>query len=690
MVKTALVAIFAMALPVAASADHQRTPNPSPVVKTSGMSKKAVALFKKAFANHYEDSNNTITGTPTSFNTKQLVTNRPKPVFKSADAPVGDFHALVPFHSQSMSYDNGYYGKLNLSNLRLSPEITNADICNGSDYYFETCSERKGILYIPAYSQDMVTYEITIYWKAFDVETGNRLPDVVFDNTDNSLMAFLYGMTYDPVHDIFYGLSIDVSNGKYGTLVAIDPKQPKWTPRAIADVGGTPGDAVSCLAYNPNDQMLYGLTDGGVMMQMDVNSDVFDYIPVKEYDSFLEYYMFPENSSANALCYSPRDHAFYFVYRDSFEQRMVFAGIEDESFESYEIGDITPLGYICQLVCRDSYASDDAPDLMADPVLAFDKADLTGTYTIHTPSTTFAGVALNSDITVHVLLDGVEIDSFTAKPDTDYTKSVTTSTGEHTLEVYSSIGDFESPRATVKFYSGYDCTLPPTDLKLDGAILSWNAPDGIGAHNGYVDTDDITYNVYFSGEKINLSPIKDTRFKFAQPEKMERKAITVTAVTRNMESEPSLPISRTVGVALDLPFHSEPANASEAALFETYNADRDDNEFQFYTGWGDFNCFTIRTARYTEMPNDWLFLPAIAFENADDLYEFTVKYANAFMDDRHKDNLDIYIGTNPDPQSMTRKLYSHTDRNTYAISDITVRFAVPEAGDYVIGIHTYP
>lgn len=689
MVKTALVALFAMTLPVAVSADHQRTPNPSPVVKTSGMSKKAVALFRKAFATH-SDANNTITGTPTSFNTKQLVNHRPGKIFKSADAPVGDFYALVPFHSRSTGYENGYYGKLHLDNLTLTQDIVNSQICNGAEYYFQTGAERKGILYIPAYTQDMVTFDITVYWKAFDVETGNQLPDLVFEDQDSSLMAFLYGMTYDPVHDLFYGLSIDINSGQYGTLVKIDPKQAVMTPKPVANVGSSQGEAVSCIAYNPNDQMLYGLTDGGVMMMLDINSDVFDMIPVKEYDSFSEYYMFPENSSANALCYSPRDHAFYFVYRDSFEQRMVLAAIEDENYEAYEIGDITPLGYICQLVCRDSYAADDAPDLMADPVLAFDKADLTGTYTLHTPSTTFAGVALHNDITVHVLLDGEEIETFTAKPDTDYTKSLTTATGQHTLEVYSSIGDFDSPLTSVIFYTGYDSTLPPTDLKLDGALLTWTAPAGAGAHNGYVDTDDITYNVYFNGEKINLSPISDTHFKFAQPDKMERKAITVTAVTRGMESEPSLPISRTVGVALELPFSCEPANASEAALFETYNADGDENVFQFYTDWKDFNCFTIRTGRYTEMPNDWLFLPALAFENADDLYQLTVKYANTFMDERHKDNLDIYIGTNPNPQSMTQKLYSHTDRTASSVSDINVRFAVPEAGDYVIGFHTYP
>ncbi|MDE5772889.1 MAG: hypothetical protein K2H86_00345 [Muribaculaceae bacterium] len=686
--KVVLAALFIAALPNAAFAEHQRTPNPRPIPRQTGMSPQAVANFLKAVHARDNGENNRITGAPVTSNTRPVISQRPGRIMKSPDAPGGNIYALVPYHSRSTSYYDGYYAKLNLNNYSLTPELQNPNICNGSDYYFQTGAERNGILYIPAYSENMITGEVTIYWKAFDTTTGQQLPDIVFPAENSSLQAYFYGMTYDPVNDMFYGLSIDVTNGQYGTLVSVDPKQPKWTPKAIGFVGSAYGDAVCCIAYNPLDQMLYGLKDGGELVKIDVNE--FDIITVQLYDDFNEYFMFPENATANAFCYSPYDHAFMTVYRDSYTQKMILASVDAETYEAYELGEITPLGYICALVCRDPYASDEAPDKIAEPIITFDKAATDGTYTIHTPSTTFGGIAINNDITVYVLVDGQEIDSFTAKPDTDYTKALNVTAGLHEMEIYATIGDNASPKTTVAFYAGYDSTLAPTNLALNQNVLTWTAPSAVGAHGGYVDMDNLTYNVYFNGDKKNLQPITGTTFKFAPDDQMSRKSITVTAVTQGMESEPSLPLSRTVGVAFDLPFKMQPATASEAALFETYNADSDDNVFQYYTGWDDFNCYTIRTGRYHEMPDDWLFLPAISFDDPDSLYELAFKYGNAFLDERHYDNLDIYIGTLPDPKAMTQKIYSHSERNTPVITDVNVRFTVPEANDYVIGFHSKP
>ncbi len=683
--KIAVAAFFMLALPAASFADHQRTPNPAPVVKTSGMSKAAVAKFLKAFPKNVDNAYS-LSGEPTATNTRPIVTSRPKSILKSPEAPTGNMYALVPYHYRSTSYNDGYYAKLDMSSYTLVPEFSNPNICNGSDYYFQAAAERNGLLYTPAYDQNMITNEITIYWKVFDTETGNSMPDIVFDDVDNSMYAFMYNMTYDPIHDMFYGLAYDFTSGIFGAIVEIDPKQPKWEPRVVST---SYGYTLCAIAYNPDDQMLYGLSEGGELVLIDYFTGPLDVIPLAQYDDFYDYYMFPDTYSANAFCYSPYDHAFLLVYRDSFEQKMILAAVDAETYQAYELGEVTPLGYISAFICRDAYADDNAPDIMATPAVNFDKASLSGTYTLRTPATTFAGVALSGNVQVHVLLDGVEIENFSAKPDTEYTKQIDTLTGMHNLAVYSTIDTYESPKATVDFYVGYDSTLPPTKLALDRNVLTWNAPGAEGAHKGYVDMDDITYNVYFNGNKINTTPIKDTKFEFQQPETMERKAITVTSETQGMESEPSLPLSRTVGVALDLPFSMQPANRSEAALFETYNADGDDNEFEYYTSWDGFNCYTIRTNYYYQHPEDWVFLPAISLDDPAALYQLAVKYANSYMDDRYLDCLDIYIGTRPDPKAMVKKVYSHKERNTPDVTDLITRFTIPAADDYVIGFHTY-
>lgn len=679
-------ALLMALLPSEVSAELRRVPDaPVATANVERQSPEALAAFHHFIQRRAQASEGKLSAEPTSFLTGRAISQKPANPLRSPEAPVGGLYALVPTHQESGEYSAAYFGTLDPSTGRLSKMHSGIVYSNYENYYYECAAMRNGVLYIPNYAEDMVTGQITITWKAVDVATGNRLDDIQFGTNNDAMRAFFYGMTYDEEGDVFYGLALDLQSGNGGILVKVDASKPTWTPELIGDVGGVDNDFMCNIAFNPIDRMLYGLKDTGTMYMID--PEVCDVIEMKQFDDFNEYFCYPESYSTNPMCYSPYDHAFLYVYRDSFEQKMKLISIDADTYDAYEINEITPIGYVAALICNDPYADDDAPDRMEAPVVNFTGASLTGTYSLVAPTQTFAGIQLTQNVRVYVEIDGEEYSDFLMKPGEDTVAEINLTQGEHTLAAYATLGDKKGPKNSVTFYVGHDNPMAPTGLQLNGSRLTWTAPVAGGAHGGYVDASAITYDVYFNGVKQNLTPITNTSFRFAQPEDVARKQITVTATANEMTSAPSVPLSRVIGQALSLPFSIQPATSAEAELFETYNANGDDNVFEYYTDWKDYNCYTIRTGYYYEMPDDWLFLPAVELDDTDALYTLAFDYANAYMNANHLDNLDIYLGSAPEPSKMTQLIYSHEGRSTAAVTRINVPFAVEEDGDYVIGFH---
>lgn len=689
--KSCLTALLMTSISLSASAELKRYPERAPVTQKAS-DPAAAARFLKAYSKRAE-SRNTVTPAPTTFDIKQTV-KRGKNPLKSPSSPVGATLALVPSHSQSASYSDAYIGSLDPSTGELTRLFSGIQFSNAENYYYEAAVIRDNLLYIPVYTQDMVTAEIVITWKVIDMTTGEQVDTIYFGSDVSAYDAFCYSLTYDPDKDLFYGLTLDVTTGMGSRIVKIDPKEAKWHAESVLEFSGAQGDALCCIAYNPIDQQIYGLKDSLTLVMIDLAEDFPDIIEMHQYDDFEEYFMQPDWAQSNGFCFSPYDKAFLFVYRNSAEERMMLISIDADTYEAYEVADITPLGYISALISTDSYAQDAAPDRMAAPVLNFDKASLTGTYTATAPVKTFAGLDIAGPMKMHLLVDGAEFESFDINPGQTVTRGLTLTQGKHEIEIYCSLPDGDGPKTSVKIYAGNDKPQAPSDLKIDGNVITWTAPGELGVNKGYVDTKALTYDIYFNGVKQNMQPLTECKFRFAAAEQMERKSITVTATANGMTSDFSTPLSRTIGEALSLPFVSQPATAEEATLFETYSVpDNEEHSFRFTSltdkeGNG-YNAFA-ELVYYPNRANDWLFLPALDIEKGNGIYELAFDYANAWFNNKHLDNLDIYLGTAPEPGKMQNLIYTHTDRNTPDREEVKVRFSVKEAGEYVIGFHSRP
>lgn len=608
---------------------------------------------------------------------------RPERVLRrSAYAPQGHVYGVIPRHRAG---NYAYYGSIDLTDGRITPVYTGDVFSNGEDYDSQTGAVRDGILYIPQFLQNMVTSEIEIRWKRFNVETGEELTPISFGG---QTFAYLYCMTYDKANDRFVGLAMDLVSGGMGKLVIIDCKgdPSKWIVLENGNIGGSANNFMAALAYNPADQNIYGLKDNGRLYLVDV--DWADCTVVKEFDYDNEWFMYPEYPFSMPLVYSPRDRAMVTVYRDNYNERMLLGYIDMDSYDAVLGEELNPVSYVTNLVCGDAYAPDEAPDMPVVADVTFVGPALNGTFTLIAPKVTFAGETLTSDVHMVVTLNGDKAFEADFAPGEQREIPLELTEGFYALEAVamSKTDDtLVSPAAKTNFFVGYDNPVTPTGLQVNEYNLSWNAAGAPGAHGGYVDPSHVTYNVLMDGVVVNEAPVKGTSFALPEPETMARRVLQVVALADDRSSEPSAGYEMVLGRPLALPVMLEP-DADQAKCFTTYNANHDSNEFK-YQNYEGKPTFRIATGYYYEMPDDWLFLPIAHFDRADVQYALDMEYLGAYTG-LARDNMDIWIGSAPSPESMYGLVYSHTDREISAPTPLSARFVVPAAGDYVIGIHS--
>lgn len=139
---------------------------------------------------------------------------------------------------------------------------------------------------------------------------------------------------------------------------------------------------------------------------------------------------------------------------------------------------------------------------------------------------------------------------------------------------------------------------------------------------------------------------------------------------------------------------------AEAALFTVADNNHDNVSWGFYNETKTnhqtvFNSNVYKTDNASsELPyNDWLFLPAIQFTDADALYEFKCDAARgSFSQYWGVDEVfEVKIGTAPNAQSMTTQIMGDThltlqNNRDGKLKTFTEMFSVPSPGVYYIGI----
>lgn len=595
---------------------------------------------------------------------------------RSADSPVGHVYTIFSTGISNEGYIGGF-GPVNLSDGTVTSTFSNMAFIN-TEPQLQDGAMRGSMLYIPDFSQNEVTGEMSVFWKVFDTVSGRQLDNIDFSIED---FAYCYALTYDADRDLFYGLAVDLVTYGFNQLIEINPAD--WTTRHIGNVGNGGSDFMASLAYNPVDRELYGIKNNGIMYMVDrETAECYDVKVFEDYEEFV----IPQDLTAQHLVYSPYDHCFVTMYPNNASRvyQLAYINVSDGSFDVYD-GEPLPQGYMfAGLYCTDQYAPDDAPAQPVLTALEFDGPALTGDVVFKAPELTFDGTPLSGNIEMVVTIDGDRVWSDAVEPGAVVKAPVTVTEGLHDVAVFGQTGDVEGLKATYRFYAGHDTSVPPSQVSLDGSLLYWSKPSA-SVNGGYIDMTYMTYDVYVNGERINEEPVSTPWYTLDITGDMRRVSITVTATANGHVSEPSVPLSAVLGSPYELPVTFEPTRA-EAELFTVVNTNKDENEFGYYEQDGK-SYMAVGSVQYYQQPDDWFFLPAIAFDDSDARYSISFDYSNYYGATDHNDDLEIYIGTYPLPESMSACIYTHANRQTAEDTEVNADFGITQPGVYYIGFH---
>lgn len=620
---------------------------------------------------------------------------RPERIMRSAWDPIGNIYGVVPNYEGISSLNDPYYGRLDIEQGRMHKIWNGSVFSNSEEAYVQSGFVRNDILYIPQLSYGdtgMVTGIVEYIWKRVDLNTGKTLPALNFGSGKESALMFTYGLTYDPIHDVVYGLAYDNETGLGGILIKVDCSLPEkdWKAEELFNAGGSVSNWMAGICYDPLNETLYGLNNLGNFCELDLENKAV--VSLREYDDFDDF-CFPAVMNSYPMVYSPKDKAIIYVFADNNTGVFEVCAIDLESgdYDAVYLSTLVPRMQVASLYCSDPFARDEAPGQIEKYSLDFTGNNLTGSYSFTAPVNYFNDVQLDKNITMHILVNSEEFLTKEVAPGETVSGQMTLTQGYNTITAYCSVDGNNGPELKLRRYIGNDQPYAPTNLSYKNGVLTWKAPVNKGVNNGYIDLSGVTYNVYINGEKINDAPISGTSYAFTVDTPADgRKEITVTATANGVESEKSAAISRVLGTGYNLPLTIAPTQ-EESTLFETLNANNDAYQWSYVAPRGsEPSYFEVHMVDYKNNPDDWLFLPPMNFDSAVHVYNLMIDYVNARRSNIQKDNLDIFIGTDPLPESMNKLLYSHTARiqDTWTLLDIS--FSVDKPGTYFIGIHSKP
>lgn len=622
---------------------------------------------------------------------------------RSFDNPVGTFYMVAPTYQGAPGVSQGFYGKIDPLSGVVDMIYRGRQYCiSEMDYNYQSGAVRNGILYIPAFQQDMVSGETHVSWRRVDITSGEVLPQINWGDGLNDL-HMLFAMTYDSQRDCFFGLSINVGSGAVNGLVRINCNNTedftKWDFQKDSfgfvetiDLGGVEGNYMSSVCFNPADGLIYCLK-GSEGALYTFNPESRQVVRVATFDPMIDRYCFPGRFYAAPMVYSPRDKAFFGTFMDNVQEKVVLYSIDAVSYETMDVANLNPICYPASLLCYDSYAEGAAPDWVTNLKMDIAHPALQGNVTFTMPSTNFDGVRYDSgkQLTAVIEIDGTQIHSGSYAAGQSVSVSANFAEGEHVARVVVKDGNLEGAELTTRFYAGNDAPIAPTGLMLDDDMtLLWDAPSTVngGMHGGYVNPDAITYNVYNGDTRLNTEPITGLTFRVPAPATLTRYNITVRAVNGGNESEDSRAISRPVGPGLSLPQTYVPLK-QYVDLFDSRDLDNNGNgrynEF-VYSTFGNYESMRLEAETPYIQPNDELYMPKMRFDDTEHQYLLSYSYQNTYdrANPARLQNVEVILRPGFLPSDKDQVIFKATAADYSDLTAMNFRFAVPAAGDYYI------
>lgn len=489
-------------------------------------------------------------------------------------------------------------------------------------------------------------------------------------------------LCYDPVDDMVYGYIMS----KNGTFFCTSPGA---TPNDITPVSQVSGvDNLAALTYNVVSRKIIGITNA------DSGGDVLEINPADGTATTVAKLSDP-SEFVTGICYSPMDSKY--IYAVCTEEHSAIQTLDPETFNvisSVDCGNIE----FTNLFCTDDRKIDlGAP---GEPTLVgsyFVEGATDGTITFSLASKTFGGTSVLGNIDWALHVDGKENLRGSAKAGSNIDANVSgLSTDMHQFEISCSLGGKKGRSLKFEMYIGNDTPLAPTEVKLASDKIEWT-PVNAGIHGGFVNPDKVTYNVYLNNNLIaeDISG-NSCATRIPEGEHITHYEAAVEAVFDGRISTRTSSNKINYGDPFKLPVFFEPTY-DESGLFTVVNANDDLSTILYDTSMLNGEPVTCFYYEYNPSNDgdDWLFLPPLALDNADAVYNFTF---NAFRQTGYDESFEVKLCSAADPSAVVSTIIGKTYVDNERIENdetlqaalnhnYTKAFTISEPGTYYIGIH---
>lgn len=511
----------------------------------------------------------------------------------------------------------------------------------------------------------------------YDAATGSLSTKELPSTLDNVFIL----SCYDPVGDTAYGYTYNADgNGiQFSKALGTAPTEIVKVADAASE------DNLRALCYNTKKGVVAGLNSDGSLVEVnpatgaatvigEVNVPYF-YLSGMAYDATSDVYIY------NA---QPREDNTYIYSIDP-------NTLEVKLLQTYTDGD-SFIGLWC--VGDAFHVNKSAPKKATDLTADFKNGATKGSFMFTLATLTYGETPVLGNIDWVLTVDGKEVRRGSGAAGSVVTvRNLELKEGMHQFTVTCYLAQASEGGETVAAFIGKDTPVAPANVTLSAEIVSWDAVTE-GVNGGYVNPDEVTYTVWLDDEII-AEGIKDTEVssKIASGQPLHIYVAKVMATYAGKDSEVATSNDLTYGEGMTIPVSLAPTDA-EVDLFTTLDANNDGKGFR----WGVTQAYFAGRIQAFYCPyhgknasDDWLWLPAVIFNDASKVYSFRM---NAFKANKYAEKYEVKIGTAPTVEAMTQTLIGPTvieagaiDPTAYPPVPATANFLVPAAGKYYIGIH---
>ena len=512
----------------------------------------------------------------------------------------------------------------------------------------------------------------------FDLSTGEIVRNEYIDLSDEAdgMLPVLLTSAYRTLDDKVYGYGYDVNGEGFSYTVA---DADGFTN--VKSVKSVSFDNVCVsLCYNEQDDLFYGITTAGKLVQIDAEGAQTDVFNVASQIPGLN------TRVITGMVYVPSLNAILWnAYYNNVSTAFILLNIADKKAEV--LSKSAGAEIYAFLLTTEPNAAEGAPAMPVINSCDFTGASLSGMLSGTMPSKTQGGETLSGDLDWIVLVDGVKYSTGTAAAGSAITVDLTdVANGNRTFSLVASKGNLKSAASVLHRWVGSDTPVAPTDAHLTETKVTWTAP-AASVHGGYVDYDALTYTVKLNGTVLGTSSETSLEYSLPEGEPFTSYTAEVTAAYDSKTSEAAVSNFITYGEPLKCPIHFRP-EPKDIELMTTINVDGHKYESGVEDTWRFITADEMGFPAFASGYNgdDWLILPPINFDNTAKAYRFEMEIGLVHDSDT-RGTYEVCIGTAPTVEAMTRVIIPES-YCLHMLGDILEEFfAVPEPGVYYIGIH---